>query len=123
MCPPHHDKLPSLNQDIWVNIILPFVGMGHFAFVAGVNRQMKQYYKAYCDTVKIPPMVKGAGKVWDIRPATTTDTFYSAVFYSVTCAEFWNSQKGYHYNACALIAKAGNLHVLRWARKKNFSMG
>jgi hypothetical protein len=46
MCDPaaENKELPSLNQDIWVNGILPFVGMGHFAFVASVDRQMKKYY-------------------------------------------------------------------------------
>ena len=51
-------KLLSLHQDIWLCHILPFVGMGNFAFVACVSHQMKDYYTSYCDSVKIRPEVK-----------------------------------------------------------------
>jgi hypothetical protein len=42
-------ELP-LNRDIWVNNIMSFVGLGHFAFVAGISRHMKEYYEAFCAT-------------------------------------------------------------------------
>jgi hypothetical protein len=75
MCPPN-EALPSLSQDIWVGSILPFIGVGHFADVAAVSRQMKQYYNAYCDTVKDPP--KKIDGFWGTPyPVTNVDTFYS----------------------------------------------
>jgi hypothetical protein len=119
------DKGLPLHQDIWLNSILPFVGMGHFAFVAGVNRQMKEYYKAYCDTLDSPPKVKRLDD-GQPEPATKFDTFFRAVFSSVTCAEFWRCQakkaygrkRGYTRNKCTLIAKTGNLEVLKWAHEK-----
>jgi hypothetical protein len=46
---------PLLSQDIWVNNILPLVGPGHFAFVVGVSKDMKQYYLSYLETVEDPP--------------------------------------------------------------------
>jgi hypothetical protein len=85
----HKQELPqqqgAFNEDIWVKGILPAVGMGYFAFVGGVSHQMKQFYKANCDSVEDPPRVK-----WErhIRRSTKVDTFYSAVFSSVPCAEF-----------------------------------
>jgi hypothetical protein len=36
------DRILSV-EGLWVHHILPFVGMGNFAFVAGVNRQWKGY--------------------------------------------------------------------------------
>jgi hypothetical protein len=117
--------LLSLNEDIMVQNILPFVGMGHFAFVAGVSRQMKQAYKAYCDIVKDPPLVYGR-TVEERNPATAVDTFDHAVFSSVACAEFWDSQEStnrapvFRDYTTAYIAKTGNLHVLEWAHMKNF---
>jgi hypothetical protein len=112
MSAPDEELPPFLSQDLWVHNILPFVGMGHFAFVAGVNHQMKHYYEAYCDTVEDPR-------------ATKVDTSYSAVFSSVACAEFWLAQTNNKRQCCScyvctLIAKAGNLQVLKWARKKRF---
>ena len=45
-------------RDIWVAKILPFLGPGHYIFVAGVNRQFKHYYLEYfsklkCNTPKV----------------------------------------------------------------------
>jgi hypothetical protein len=105
-----------LNQDIWVNNILPFLGMGHFAFVAGVNRQMKEHYKAFCDNVENPPKVKRR-RDGETELATNDDTFYRAVFSSVACAEFWY-WPAKKYETCRLIAKTGNLEVMKWAHKK-----
>jgi hypothetical protein len=131
------DELP-FKRELWVNQILPFVGMGHFVFVAGVNHQMKEYYQAYCANVDNPPYLKKQDDDNDtddeddevdeygeaIRPATASDTFYSVVFSSVACAKFWDSQTNKpadnNYNVCRLIAKTGNLQVLKWARQKKF---
>jgi hypothetical protein len=46
----YEEELYRLSCDL----ILPFVGMGHFAFVAGVNLQMNEYYQADCATVDNP---------------------------------------------------------------------
>ena len=50
------DPLLLTNKDIWVKNILPFVGPGHFVFVAGVNHQFKELYEEYISTIKKPPM-------------------------------------------------------------------
>jgi hypothetical protein len=105
------------NEDIWVKGILPFVGMGHFALMAGVSRRMKEYYLDFGATVENPPKVKNRR-----RPATSSETFYTNVFSSVACAEYWysqvNQEKGYGDDACRIIAEAGNLKVLKWAHEK-----
>ena len=36
-------------KDIWVNNILPFLGIGHYAFVGLVSKGMNQLYKEYCN--------------------------------------------------------------------------
>ena len=41
------DPLLLHNQDIWVKNILPFVGPGHFIYVAGVSQKFKELYKLY----------------------------------------------------------------------------
>ena len=105
-----------LNEDIWVKHILPFVGMGHFAFIAAVNHSVKDMYVAYCDTIENPPPVfdvledfvdfknrccdrcffkrNRSYRERQPRLAISTDTFYqTAVFASVTRAEYWFRQK------------------------------
>ena len=117
-------ELP-LTWDIWVNHILPFVGMGHYAFVASVNHHLNDMYKAFCDTVKSCPLVWVKAKcVNRTRDAFRTDTFYqSAVFSSVTCAEYWFNQSQNMLNCltdyCALISQTGNPEILQWAQQKN----
>jgi hypothetical protein len=74
-----------LNADIWINNILPFVGMGHFVFVAGVSKEMKEYYKAFCDTVKIPQTVKDRSGV---RQISNVDTLRSVVDANVWCRKY-----------------------------------
>jgi hypothetical protein len=112
------DELPSFHEDIWVHHILPFESMGHFAFGAGAGRQMKLYYKAYCDTEENPPAVDVHNIDYYLL-ATSCDTFFYAAFSSVTCAEYWVSQASkeeiHNINTCTLIAKARNLEVMKWA--------
>jgi hypothetical protein len=128
-----------LNEDLWVNTILPFVGMGHWAFVAGVNHQMKRNYIAFCNRQKPyvdTPYVRLLPRWGDdvdeqeeeeeqphaIRLATAVDTFYSAAFSSVACFKFWNNQghkiKAEVINPSALIALTGNLRVLELAHEE-----
>ena len=78
------------NDDVWVNGILPFVGLGSYAYVAGVNKSFKAWYEKTFATPENPPLVRrsvfGRG-----RPATVHDTFRSAIFSSLSCAKFyWN---------------------------------
>ena len=124
-------ELP-LSWDIWVNNILPYVGIGHFAFVAPVNHQMKNMYLLYCTKEKNPPEVLDldlligiSGQEPSTRHAIGTDTFYqSAAFFNVACAEYWDSQNNEqaNYNISALdqIAQTGNLEVFKWAQEKKF---
>ena len=114
-----------LTWDIWVNQVLPFVGMGHFFFVASVSRQMKDMYLAYCRTVKNQPSVLTKNAMESLRYSATdanhTDTYYqSAVFVNVACAEFWFSQlsEQVDHTVMACIAKTGNLPVFQWAHQK-----
>ena len=80
-------------KDIWIGHILPFLGMGHFAFVGATNKQMNSLYQEFCGSIKDPPKVK----VYDPdssesdRPATSKDTYYSAAFFNVPTAEYWKS--------------------------------
>ena len=103
-----------------------------------MNRQFWRMYGAYCDAVKDPTEVldKSADRIaWDTecepdsRPATKSDTFYHAVFSSVSCAEYWNKHRdtdnGDNKEGFAFLvaARNGSLLVLHWARKKLFSWG
>ncbi|CAB9499195.1 expressed unknown protein [Seminavis robusta] len=45
-------------EDLWVDNVLPFVGMGQYAFIGASNKQLNRLYKAYCKTVQNPPFVK-----------------------------------------------------------------
>ncbi|CAB9500391.1 expressed unknown protein [Seminavis robusta] len=105
--------------DIWINGILPFVGMGHYAFVAPVCHKMKDLYTTYCETEKNPPSEKS----WPSNPsAPLTATMDTAIFSSVARAQHWFT---HHYagggrfessSICAAAAKVGNVAVLHWAR-------
>ncbi|CAB9507583.1 ankyrin repeat protein [Seminavis robusta] len=128
--PPPIDKLLR-RKEIWVDEIFPFLGIGHYGYVAPVNKKMKEYYLEYCDSVKNPPLASyefrsgedGHLYGWEIRrPATSTSTFSSAVFYNVSCAEYWYQDKDGHNTMgdelAKLIASAGNVQVLKWADTK-----
>ncbi|CAB9499172.1 ankyrin repeat protein [Seminavis robusta] len=114
--------------EIWVDHIFAFVGMGHYALVAPVNKKMKELYKRYCDSVESPPIVV-TWEPFTNRQAGYTDTFYSNALCDVRCAEHVQI----HYNAtptsttfneahaCKALAKVGNLIVLWWAHdEKSF---
>ena len=122
-------ELP-LTWDIWVNHILPFVGMGHFFFVASVSRQMKDMYLAYSGGVKPPPKILTRNVIdflgtRSTRNAEHTDTYYqSAVFVNVACADFWLSQlspqQQEDHTIMACIARTGNLQVFHGHTKSDF---
>ena len=48
--------------DLWVTKILPFLGPGHYIFVAGVNYKMKELYQEYFSRIS-------AQKIPRVRPA------------------------------------------------------
>ena len=58
-----HTKLsmdPFLLQqaDIWVSNIFPFLGPGHYFFIATVNHQFKELYQQYFATIQKVPRVR-----------------------------------------------------------------
>lgn len=130
--------------EIWVENIFPFLGPGHFVFVAGVCKDMKKHHETYFNTldakqrgtVKTPwPRVgsesRRRGPLY--APTPVTATFWSAVFSSVPRTKHWaklsNNENGHQKIpsfcgklafkdrlVCTLIAYHGNLEVLKWAR-------
>ena len=80
-----------LNQtDIWVTKILPFLGPGQYIIVAGVNHRLNELYQDYFSTIPKAPMVRNVLGNWNQEPAVVTNTFYSAAFCNVPCAELWD---------------------------------
>ena len=91
------EKAPLLlfldHTDLWVSRILPFLGPGHYMFVAGINHQFKELYQEYFSKIQKIPKVHFVleNNIYDYaaRPALVTSTFYSAAFYSLSCAKLW----------------------------------
>ncbi|CAB9499713.1 ankyrin repeat protein [Seminavis robusta] len=116
-------------KDVWVNGILPFLGMGHYAFVGSVNMQMNLHYKECCSAVDKPPQVISQGADTKKEAATSTVTFYSAAFHNESTAEFWHNNSSTTtlaqtppiQSVCSHVAKLGNLPVMKWAHGKGFS--
>eukprot|EP00797_Seminavis_robusta_P010078 Sro173_g076240.2 (279) ;mRNA; r:28935-29771 len=124
MSPPF-DSLLDKNE-IWIQGILPLVGVGEYAFVGAVNKKMNQLYKEYCKTEldKNPSNVEDNPDD-DSRSAEITDTLYSKTFCNQPRAEYWlkdisNPKAPGHAHVCTAIAKIGNITVMRWARQKGF---
>ncbi|CAB9526222.1 ankyrin repeat protein [Seminavis robusta] len=128
------DILLLLDQtDLWVTGILPFVGSGHFAFVAAVCHRFKDLYQAYWAALKEDMIEKVRdpkfGDRLRTRRATSTDTFYSAVFTSLSCTKYWNADNRKEHNkrnssilrVATLAAKSGNLAVFQWVRENGWS--
>ncbi|CAB9509092.1 ankyrin repeat protein [Seminavis robusta] len=92
---------------------------------------MNRMYKTYCkiELKKNPRMVEDDPQE-DLeddnsRSAEITDTLYSATFCNLPRAEYWlreTSSHETHYrdHVCTVIAKTGNIVVLKWARQKGF---
>ena len=86
------DQILRDQTDIWVTRILPFLGPGYYIFVAGVNRRFMELYQEYFSLIPIQklPMVEPVlGATGRQQPAVVANTFYSAAFSSVPCAELW----------------------------------
>ncbi|CAB9526380.1 ankyrin repeat protein [Seminavis robusta] len=134
MSPPVDSLLSATENDLLIQGILPFVGVGQYAFVGAVNKKMNQLYKYYCEI----ELKKNPRKVCDNteealvddleddgRSAEVTDTCYSETFCNVPRAEYWqrdNSSKKTpdRDQVCTTVAKIGNLTVMKWARQKGF---
>jgi hypothetical protein len=91
--PMGRSQLP-LNTEIWVDRMLAFVRMEHFAFVSSVSHQMKECYQAHCERVQNPPIM-----AMNQQNASPPSRFPAT--------------KG-----CTFIASRGNLQVLKWARQE-----
>ncbi|CAB9511068.1 expressed unknown protein [Seminavis robusta] len=114
---PRHVMLLLEKHDVWINNILPFVGMGHYAFIGATNKKLNGLYRKYCDSVASPPEVSAEHVR---RAAVKTDTFFSAIFCDVSTAEYWLSdnsegRRPFSDNVCGCIRDVGNLRVLLWA--------
>ena len=83
---PQHDSCLLDQTDVWVNQILPFVGPGHYVFVAGVNSTMKNLYEVYFASLKSTPKIITDEALVSMAPCHTSDR---AVFSSVSCFEYW----------------------------------
>lgn len=66
-------------------------------------------------------------KTLSLEPAPVTSTFFSAAFSSVAFAKAWNLETRNakwrakpNWAVCELIAKTGNLQVLKWAHHEGF---
>ncbi|CAB9508767.1 ankyrin repeat protein [Seminavis robusta] len=117
------------HKEIWIGHILPFLGMGQYAYIGAVNKEFNHLYKEYCDSVKNPPLVMGNYHTLgrdNPKPVTSTDTLYSVAFYNVACATYWSSTSATLRgqpslgNVCQAVAKVGSLRVLQWARQKSY---
>ncbi|CAB9526039.1 unknown protein [Seminavis robusta] len=120
MSPPF-ESLLFADDLILVQGILPFVGVGQYAFIGAVNKKMNQLYKEYCkiELTKNPKKVKDYVQLGN-RSATSTDTLYSETFCNQPRAEYWlkdNSRpkRPEHRYVCSVIATIGNLTVMKWA--------
>lgn len=115
------DPLLLHRDDIWVGKILPFLGPGHYLFVAGINKRLKHMYHQYFATIKKAPKMKrinrSTGARWKEGGMEAMDTCYSAAFLSVSCVtHFLGSPKehsiGSHF-VSTMAAKYGNLQVVK----------
>ncbi|CAB9508608.1 ankyrin repeat protein [Seminavis robusta] len=111
---------------IWIGQILPFVGVGHYAFVGAVNKKMNMVYKEYCkiELEKNPRKVKDNPEIAS-RSAEITDTLYSQTFCNKLRAEYWLKDNSSNRtpdrdHVCNAIANVGNPTVMLWARQKRF---
>ncbi|CAB9512646.1 ankyrin containing protein (ISS) [Seminavis robusta] len=126
--------------------IFSYLGMGHYAFVGPLNKNLNHIYKSYWDKTKIPPRVRTIDNprrivsynyvveffnrqdetIFSYRPATSQDTFHSAIFCSVACAEYWltrdrrSTTRPVSHWVCFASAKTGNQAVLQWAIERGF---
>lgn len=116
------DRFLLHRNDIWVDTILPFVGPGHFIFVAAVSKRMKELYEAYYGTITPAPLLWPR---WE-RPALS-NTYLSAAFSSVSRVEYCYNVLGNRFPAnhltyCELATKHGSFEVVKWVNMNRFPM-
>ncbi|CAB9502245.1 hypothetical protein SEMRO_131_G062330.1 [Seminavis robusta] len=71
------------HRDLWVSKILPFLGMGNYAFLGPVNKKVRELYLDYCESVQhYPPMETTDDN--EQPTATGMDTFYNAELVETT---------------------------------------
>ncbi|CAB9526442.1 ankyrin containing protein (ISS) [Seminavis robusta] len=128
MSPPVESLLLD-KAEIWIQGILPCVGIGQYGFLGAVNKKMNQLYKEYCkiELEKKPRRVKdNPGRFSLGRYAEITDTLYSETFCNQPHAEHWLKHKYSSNNAtendrvCNKIAKIGSLTIMLWAKQEGF---
>lgn len=114
------------NKELVVDSILPFVGPGQFIFVAGVCKEFKEFYEAYFAKIegdKLPYTTPVDSPYR--RPAMVHETFHSAAFFSLGCAEFWDKDVGRDQKentpVWRSLAKSGNVAIAKWAAAKGFT--
>lgn len=119
--------LQLLPEKFWVDKIFPYLGPGHFAFVAGVCSSFREYYLGYFSTIEeddLPAVRMTDGRE---RDPVATDTIYTVAFSSIACAKYclmddkknksvWRTTERY---VCISAARGGYLDVLKWARNQN----
>lgn len=112
--PVDHDLFNQ--EDLWVNGILPFVGPLQFLFVAGVSRKMKKFYEKYFLTIpRTRRLLRG------LQGAKVNHTSCRIALSHLSTAKYWECSRGpdffrdNDYSVGLLIAKAGNVQVLKWA--------
>lgn len=111
--------------DIWVDNILPFVGIGRYIFVASACQRLRDMYKAFALSQTSLSRVRVTHRgVRKYRPTGATDTFFRAALSTVSCAKYSHcvsDEEDWKYTShCEVAAKCGNLPVLQWARSKDF---
>ncbi|CAB9500551.1 expressed unknown protein [Seminavis robusta] len=126
---PTANSLLLAGNDIWIELILPSVGIGQYTFVGAVNKKMNQLYKEYCEIeLKKNPtrvIVDGGWFPPTSRAAEITDTFYGETFCNQPRTEYWfrdnsDHKKPRHRQVCQKIAKVGNIMVMQWALQQGF---
>ncbi|CAB9513578.1 hypothetical protein SEMRO_600_G173390.1 [Seminavis robusta] len=87
-------KSPLLFVDdlVWSDEILPFVGVEQYAFVGVVSKKINKAYKDYCkiELQKNPRKVKdNPARHSPSRSLEIKDTLYSETFFNQQRAELW----------------------------------
>ncbi|CAB9521656.1 unknown protein [Seminavis robusta] len=111
-------SIDTLSDDVWTGNILPFLGMGQYAYIGASSWKLNNLYKRYCDSDELvdrKPLVK-VGRD-GLTKAGATSTFYSTAFFNLGCAEYWATWANDN-EALWTIAKHGSLELLQWAWKK-----
>ena len=127
-------------RDLWVDHILPFLGVGYYVFVAGVNKQLKMFYEAYVARFQRPRLT------YCLLPDNYVKvTTFQIAFSSVSGAEYWARDNSEYVDrvhvdgvgmvpfafpppphsvgtlACNMAASNGNILVLKWAMRLHYT--